>query len=187
MQAEGSGESTHLHRLTLAFVTVPKSRVLPQMAIFCSIHPGAKTLVSLHICAGVVTGQCNKYQDLSCRRRLWRVCTPEPRQSTEISCAGSNGSGSALAAGSILSGFVWLQIVCKVDVTGNKTVHRQDNSPTRFLKTVHRQIWRQFTDTFEDSSSTLFLSRYWHNYGSQIRLIIVKKYWWAMIWSDMLI
>ena len=38
----------------------------------------------------------------------------------------------------------------------NKTVHRQDNSPTRFLKTVHRQIWRQFTDTFEDSSSTLF-------------------------------
>ena len=39
---------------------------------------------------------------------------------------------------------------------GSKTVHRQDNSPTRFLKTVHRQIWRQFTDTFEDSSSTLF-------------------------------
>ena len=31
---------------------------------FCSIHPGAKTLVSLHICAGVVTGQCHKYQDL---------------------------------------------------------------------------------------------------------------------------
>ena len=41
---------------------------------FCSIHPGAKTLVSLHICAGVVTGQCNKYQDLSCQWRLWRVC-----------------------------------------------------------------------------------------------------------------
>ena len=31
---------------------------------FCSIHPGPKTLVSLHICAGVVSGQCNKYQDL---------------------------------------------------------------------------------------------------------------------------
>ena len=31
---------------------------------FCSIHPGGKTLVSLLICAGVVTGQCNKYQDL---------------------------------------------------------------------------------------------------------------------------
>ena len=43
---------------------------------FCSIHPGAKTLVSLHICAGVVTGQCNKYQNLMCwQRRLWRVCT----------------------------------------------------------------------------------------------------------------
>ena len=38
---------------------------------------------------------------------------------------------------------------------GNKTVHRQDNSPTRFW-TVHQHIWRQFTDTFEDSSSTLF-------------------------------
>ena len=31
---------------------------------FCSIHPEPKTLVSLHICAGVVSGQCNKYQDL---------------------------------------------------------------------------------------------------------------------------
>ena len=27
---------------------------------FCSIHPGVNTLVSQHICAGVVTGQCNK-------------------------------------------------------------------------------------------------------------------------------
>ena len=26
--SEGSGESAHLHRLTLAFVTVPKSHVL---------------------------------------------------------------------------------------------------------------------------------------------------------------
>ena len=25
-------------------------------------------------------------------------------------------------------------------INGNKTVHRQDNSPTPFLKTVHRQI-----------------------------------------------
>ena len=46
--------------------------------------------------------------------------------------------------------------VLRLISNGNKTVHRQDNSPTRFLKTVHRQIWRQFTDTFEDSSSTLF-------------------------------
>ena len=29
---------------------------------FCSIHPGVKTLVSQHICAGVVTGQCIKYR-----------------------------------------------------------------------------------------------------------------------------
>ena len=28
----------------------------------------------------------------------------------------------------------------KVKLSGNKTVHRQDNSPTRLLKTVHRQI-----------------------------------------------
>ena len=35
-----------------------------------------------------------------------------------------------------------------------KTVHRQDSSPTQFLrqfptelKTVHRHFWRQFTDT----------------------------------------
>ena len=40
-------------------------------------------------------------------------------------------------------------------IFGNKTVHRQDNSPTRVLKTVHRHIWRQFTDRFEDSSPTL--------------------------------
>ena len=44
----------------LAFVTVPKSRVLPQMAIFVLFTPGRR-LVSLHICAGVVTGQCKKY------------------------------------------------------------------------------------------------------------------------------
>ena len=37
---------------------------------------------------------------------------------------------------------------------GCKTVHGQDNSPTPILKTVHRQNWRQFVDTFEDSSST---------------------------------
>ena len=41
---------------------------------FLFYSPGAKTLVSLHICAGVVTGQCNKYQDLMCWQwRLWRV------------------------------------------------------------------------------------------------------------------
>ena len=70
---------------------------------FCSIHPGAKTLVSLHICAGVVTGQCNQLSAKTLASLQIYTGSPEPRQSTEISCAGSNGSGSALAAGSILS------------------------------------------------------------------------------------
>ena len=54
--SKGSGESVHLHRLTLAFVTVPKSRVLPQMAIRVLFTPTGR-LMSLHICAGIVTGQ----------------------------------------------------------------------------------------------------------------------------------
>ena len=60
--SEGSGEPAHLHRLTLAFVTVPKSHVLPQMEIFVLFTPAAMTLVSLHIFAGIVYGQCDKYQ-----------------------------------------------------------------------------------------------------------------------------
>ena len=44
-------------RLTLAFVTVPKSHILPQMVIFVLLTPAAKTLVSLHICSGIVKGQ----------------------------------------------------------------------------------------------------------------------------------
>ena len=31
---------------------------------------------------------------------------------------------------------------------GTETVHRQDNSPTHILETVHRQNWRQFTDKY---------------------------------------
>ena len=46
----------------------------------------------------------------------------------------------------------WLKFsVCRQCAYGNKTVHRQDNSPTQFLKIVLRQNRRQFTDTFEDS------------------------------------
>ena len=30
----------------------------------------------------------------------------------------------------------------------------RDSSPTRISETVHRQNWRQFTDRFEDNSST---------------------------------
>ena len=36
--SEGSAESSHLHMLTLAFVTVPKSHVLPQKGDLCAIH-----------------------------------------------------------------------------------------------------------------------------------------------------
>ena len=50
--SEGSGESANLHRLTLAFVTVPKSHVLLQIAIFVLFTPTAKTLVSLRIYTG---------------------------------------------------------------------------------------------------------------------------------------
>ena len=67
--SEGSCESAHLHRLTLAFVTVPKSHVLLQIAIFVLFTPAAKTLVSLRLYTGSL----------------------EPRHNTDNSCAGSNG------------------------------------------------------------------------------------------------
>ena len=73
-----------------------KSLVLPKMAICVLFTPAANTLVSLHICAGKVTGQCDKYQDLLCwQRRLLGVCTfalarLSLRHSTEKSCADSN-------------------------------------------------------------------------------------------------
>ena len=50
--------------------------VLSKMAICVLLTPAANTLVSLHICAGKVTGQCDKYQDLlCCQRRLLGVYT----------------------------------------------------------------------------------------------------------------
>ena len=61
-------------------------------------------------------------------------------------------------------------------------------------KTIHRHsFWRQFTDRFEDSSPTVLKTVRRHffitllTYGSKIWLIIVKKFWWVMIWGDMLI
>ena len=39
---------------------------------------------------------------------------------------------------------------------GIETVHRQDSSPIVILKTVHRQNWKQFTNTFKDRPSTEF-------------------------------
>ena len=82
--SEGSGESAHLHRLTLALVTL----------ICVLFMPAANTLVSMHICAGKVTGQCNRYQDLLCwQQRLLGVCTFAQARlsflySIEIPCAG---------------------------------------------------------------------------------------------------
>ena len=84
------------------------------MAIKCHFVRAAKDLASLHICTGlpylcaihasseysgaqVVTGQCNKYQDLLCwQQRLFGVCTFAQAHlsllySIEISCAGWNG------------------------------------------------------------------------------------------------
>ena len=71
--------------------------MLPKLADVVLFTPAANTLVSLHICAGKVTGQCDKYQDLLClQRRLLGVCTFAQarlnlRHSIEISCAGCNG------------------------------------------------------------------------------------------------
>ena len=74
-----------------------KSLALPKMEICVLLTPAANTLVSLHICAGKVTGQWNKYQDLLCwQRRLLRVCKfalarLSLRHGIEISHAGWNG------------------------------------------------------------------------------------------------
>ena len=43
-----------------------KFLVLPKMAFSVLFTPLANILVSLHICAGKVTGQCDKYQDFLC-------------------------------------------------------------------------------------------------------------------------
>ena len=73
-----------------------KSLVLLKMAICVLFTPAANTLASLHICAGKVTGQCDKYKDLLCWQwRLLGVCTFAQarlslRHSIEISCAGWN-------------------------------------------------------------------------------------------------
>ena len=51
----------------------PSILVLPQMAICVLFKPSAKTL---HICAGIVTGQCDNHQYIMCwQRRLWRLYT----------------------------------------------------------------------------------------------------------------
>ena len=68
--------------LALAFVTVPKSRVLPQMAIRVLFTPAGR-LRSLHICAGIVTGQWRDYTYAQAYLSL--------RHCTKISRAASDG------------------------------------------------------------------------------------------------
>ena len=57
------------------------------LMLFCAIHI---------ICAGIVTGQCDKYQNLVLAAKALAslhicMCSTEPCHSNEISCAGSNG------------------------------------------------------------------------------------------------
>ena len=86
--SEESGESAHLHRLTLAFVTVKISRAALNGDL-CAIHASSE-----YICTDKVTGQCNKYQDLLCwQQRLFGVCTFAQAclsllHTIEILCAG---------------------------------------------------------------------------------------------------
>ena len=66
--------------LSLRHVAVPKAASNGELCILFT--PAAKTLVSLHICAGIVTGQCDKYQNLMhLQRRLWRASFAQARLS----------------------------------------------------------------------------------------------------------
>ena len=94
--SEGSGESAHLHRLTLAFVTVQNLLCYLKWRFVCYSR---QQRILWWVCtfAQAVTGQCDKYQDLLCwQRRLLGVCTFAQARlsllySIEISCAGWNG------------------------------------------------------------------------------------------------
>ena len=101
--SEGSGESAHLHMLTLAFVTIPKYNVLPQMAI-CVLFTQQRRL--WWVCTFVqVWSLDNKYQGLMRWQRLHiYICSPESRCSSKISCAGSNGDLVLFCASSEGSG-----------------------------------------------------------------------------------
>ena len=63
--SEGSGESAHLHRLTLAFVTVQNLLCCLKWRFVCYSR---QQRILWWVCtfAQAVTGQCNKYQDLLC-------------------------------------------------------------------------------------------------------------------------
>ena len=91
--SEGSGESAHLHRLTLAFVTVQNLFCWLKWRFVCYSR---QQRILWWICTfpQAVTGQCNKYQDLLCCQK--RLCTFAQARlsllhSIEISCADWNG------------------------------------------------------------------------------------------------
>ena len=94
--SKGSGESAHLHRLTLAFIIVQNLLCCLKWRFVCCSR---QQQILWWVCtfAQAVTGQCNKYQDLLCwqQRLLW-VCTFAQARlsllySIEIPCAGLNG------------------------------------------------------------------------------------------------
>ena len=95
--SEGSSEPAHLHRLTLAFVTVQNLLCCLKWRFVCYSRQ-QRILWLVCTFAQAVTGQCNKYQDILCwQQRLLGVCTfAQARLSLlyrfEISCAGWNGN-----------------------------------------------------------------------------------------------
>ena len=75
VQAAKALASLHICKAYLSLRHCTKSLMLPKMAICVLFTLAANTLVSLHICAGKVNGQCDKYQDLLCwLRMLLGVC-----------------------------------------------------------------------------------------------------------------
>ena len=94
--SEGSGESAHLHRLTLAFVSVQNLMCCLKWRFVCYSR---QQRILWWVCtfAQAVTEQCDKYQDLlCCQQRLSGVYTFAQARlsllySIEISCAGWNG------------------------------------------------------------------------------------------------
>ena len=88
--------SAHLHRLTLAFVTVPESHVLPQMAMCVLFTPAVKTGESTHLCRySHWTMRLVSRSHVLAAKALATllICTGPhgPRHGSEIACAGSNG------------------------------------------------------------------------------------------------
>ena len=95
--SEGSGESAHFHRLTLAFVTVQNLLCCLKWRLVCYSR---QQLILWWVCIfeqAKSLDNANKYQDLLCwQRRLLGVCMFAQarlslRHSIEISCAGWNG------------------------------------------------------------------------------------------------